>query len=220
MTAVVASPSDADTSLARFILDLRSRGLRDPKLLGAFEKTDRSVFVPRHPAGVLYQPIALPIDCGQEATSAQAIAQLAGALDLKPGMKVLEIGTGSGYQAAILSRLGCRVVTIERFRTLHLSAARALSRQQAVNVRLEHGDGLMGFEAEAPFDRILVCCALKEVPDALIEQVAPGGTIAIPIIHGREQRLYVFDDMGETWRQRDQGRCGFQAAVAGTALVL
>lgn len=209
-----------DMALAQFILTLRARGVRDKNLLVAFEKTQRSLFLPRVNPTLLYEPYALPLDCGTEATAPQAIAEVLGAIDLRPGMSVLEIGTGSGYQAAVLARFGCEVVTMERFHTLHLAAARVLKRTGIVNVRLEHGDGRNGLSEGGSFDRILVNAAVKEVPDALIEQLKPGGTIVIPVQHGREQRLYAFEDTGETFRQKDFGRSTFQMMLDGVARVL
>lgn len=209
-----------DMALAQFILSLRARGVRDKNLLVAFEKTTRSAFMPRANPSLLYAPYALPLDCGEEATPPQLVAEILGALDLKPGMRVLDIGTGSGYQAAVLARFGCEVVTLERFHTLHITAARAMRSLGIVNVRLEHCDGRDGFAAGGPYDRILVNAAVKDAPDALIEQLAPGGTIVIPILHGREQRLYAFDDTGDTFRQRDFGRSSFQTMLDGRALVL
>jgi len=212
--------ADADTALAQFILALRARGVVDRDLLIAFEKTPRIAFVGRHSPALMYAPHALPIDCGAEATAPLAIAQMLGALALKPGMRVLDVGTGSGFQAAVLARFGCQVVTVERFATLHLHAARAMTRQKIINVRLEHGDGREGFAEGAPYDRILVNGALRDVPDALVEQLSPGGTLVVPIQQGREQRLYAFDDAGETFRQRDLGRTSFQMLLEGRARAL
>ena len=214
------SGQDFDTSLLKFILELRSKGLRDKLLLAAFEKTPRAIFVPRHISSILYEPYALPIECGAEASSPQTIAQVLAALDPKPGMKILEIGTGSGFQAAVLARYGCHVVTVERFHTLHIAAARAMMRTQIVNVRLEHGDGREGFAEGGPYDRIVVNAADRDVPDALIEQLAPGGTVVVPILHGKEQRLYAFDDTGDTYRQRDLGRSAFPMLLEGRALAI
>lgn len=213
-------PSDPDAALAQFIMGLRSRGVRSKDLLIAFEKTPRGVFLPRCNPRLLYAPYALPLDCGAEATPAHTIAHVLAALDLAPGMKVLDVGTGSGFQAAVLARFGCHVVTIERFRTLHLAAGRAMKRLGVVNVRLEHGDGREGLAEDGPYDRILINGAMREVPDVLVEQLAPGGTIVVPALQGRGQRLFAFDDAGETFRQRDFGRSAFQSLLEGVALAL
>lgn len=215
-----AGAADPDTALAQFILALRARGVRNKELMVAFERTNRAIFVPKANPSLLYEPYALPLECGAEATSPHMVAQVLSALDLKPGMKILEIGTGSGFQAAILARFGCQVVTLERFHTLHLSAARALKRLSVVNVRLEHCDGREGFADGAPYDRIIVNGAMRDVPDALVEQLSPGGTIILPVVLGQQQRLYAFDDLGETFRQRDLGRCAFQLMLEGRALAL
>lgn len=213
-------PADPDMALAQFILALRAKGVRSKDLLIAFEKTTRAVFLPRQIPSLLYAAHALPLECGAEATAPHLIARILGDLDLKPAMKILEIGTGSGFQAAVLAQFGCRVVTMERFQTLHVQAARAMRRLNIVNVRLEHEDGREGFEAEAPYDRIIVNAGMRDVPDALVEQLAPGGTIVVPIQQGREQRVYAFDDLGETYRQRDFGRSAFQMVLEGRALAL
>jgi protein-L-isoaspartate(D-aspartate) O-methyltransferase len=209
--------AEADTALAQFILSLRARGVVDRALLIAFETTPRIAFLPRHNPSLMYAPHPLPIDCGAEATAPLVVAQLLGALGLKPGMSILDIGTGSGFQAAVLARFGCKVVTVERFETLHLAAARAMVRQKIVNVRLEHGDGREGFADGAPYDRIIVNGALRDVPDALVEQLSPGGTLVAPMMLGREQRLYAFDDTGEAFRQRDLGRTSYQMLLEGRA---
>lgn len=209
-----------DMALARFILSLRASGVRERDLLVAFEKTTRGTFLPRANPSLLYASYALPIECGAEATAPQLVAQVLGAADLKPGMRVLDIGTGSGYQAAVMARFGCQVVTLERFHTLHVAAARAMRRLGIVNVQLEHQDGREGYAPGAPYDRIIVNAAVKDVPDALIEQLKPGGTLVVPVQHGREQRLYAFDDTGDNFRQRDLGRSSFQALMHGRALVL
>ncbi|MCA0423702.1 MAG: protein-L-isoaspartate(D-aspartate) O-methyltransferase [Proteobacteria bacterium] len=209
-----------DMALAQFILGLRASGVRDKDLLVSFEKATRGTFLPRTNPSLLYASYPLPIECGAEATAPQVVATVLAAANLKPGLRVLEIGTGSGYQAAVMARYGCQVVTIERFHTLHVNAARAMRRLNIVNVRLEHGDGREGFADAAPYDRILINAGVKDVPDALIEQLSPGGTLVVPVQSGREQRLYAFDDTGDTFRQRDLGRSTFQMIMPGRALVL
>lgn len=212
--------NDQDTALAQFIMALRARGLRSKDLLIAFEKTPRGAFVQNANPKLVYAPHALPLPCGAEATSPLVIAQILGALDLKPGTTVLEIGTGSGFQAAVMANLGCKVTTVERFHTLHASAARVMKRLGVVNVRLDYGDGVDGIESDAPFDRIILNAAVREVPDALVEQIAPGGTIIAPIMLGKSQRLYAFDDAGDNFRQRDLGPCAFQHLGQGRSLIL
>lgn len=218
--AAMPEAAAPDAALAQFIMAMRARGVRDKNLLVAFEKTLRGTFLPRTNPRLVYAPYALPLDCGAEATPPHLIAEVLGALELQPGMRVLDIGTGSGYQAAVLAQFGCHVVTLERFHTLHLAAARAMKRLGIVNVRLEHCDGREGFAEGGTYDRILVNAAVRDVPDALIEQLNPGGTIVIPVQHGREQRLYAFTDIGETFRQHDFGRSAFQMMQDGRAQAL
>lgn len=197
----MAPPGDAagggetispDTALARFILELRSKGLTDPTLLNAFERVPRAAFLPDAPAHLLYAPVALPLACGEEATDPITLARHLLLLDPKPGMRIIEIGTGSGFLAAILARLGAEVVTIERYRTLLKRAERVWRDLGAGMIRPVHGDGLKRLDVTAGFGRIIVNGAIEEVPGPLLESLAPGGVMLAHRQRGSETRLLVW----------------------------
>jgi protein-L-isoaspartate(D-aspartate) O-methyltransferase len=181
-----------DTALARFILDLRSRGLTDPAILNAFERLPRASFLPGLSASQLYSPLAMPLPCGEEATDPFTLARHLLLLDIRPGLRVLEIGTGSGFFAALMARLGARVTTYERYRTLIRNTERALRRANIQDVLPLLGDGLARQEQVEGFDRIVVNGALDVVPQHLIDQL---NTNAIALAHqrrGLETRLIVW----------------------------
>lgn len=164
-----------DTALARFVLHLRSRGMIDASLLNAFERTPRAVFMPDSPSEHLYGAIHLPLPCGEEAIDAGTMARHLVLLDLKPGLRVLEVGTGSGFFTALLARLGCSVVSLERHRTLLAGAKRALSTLGLQHVELHHADGLSRMEQIGGFDRLVLNGAIDSLPNHILERVKEGG---------------------------------------------
>ena len=180
-----------------FLLSLRRRGIRDVKVLRALEQVPREIFVEAPQAHLAYADQALPIDCGQTISQPYVVASMTEALDVEPAHKVLEIGTGSGYQAAILGMLAKSVVTVERFRTLADLASARLRVLNLKNVSVRIGDGALGVPDEAPFDRICVTAAAPEVPKALFDQLAEGGRLIAPVgPEGGVQMLRLFAKQG------------------------
>ena len=180
------------------IMQLRRRGIRDANVLRAMERIPREVFVDDAFSEHAYQDIALPIDCGQTISQPYIVAYMTEKLDLKPTHKVLEIGTGSGYQAAILSQLCRRVYSIERWRELQKAAEARLAKLKITNVTTIIGDGWLGWPPQAPFDRIIVTAAGLDAPAALLDQLKDGGRMIIPLGETRDtQHLVQIDKTPE-----------------------
>ncbi len=173
------------------IMQLRRRGIRDTGVLRAIERVPRELFVDPAFAGHAYQDIALPIECGQTISQPYVVAFMTEKLELDRTHKVLEIGTGSGYQAAVLSHLCRRVYTVERWRELQKSADRRLAALSITNVTAIIGDGWLGWPPQAPFDRIIVTAAAAEAPKALVEQLKVGGRMIIPLGEDRDRQFLV-----------------------------
>jgi protein-L-isoaspartate(D-aspartate) O-methyltransferase len=164
-----------------FLLTLRRRGIGDQAVLRAMDEVPRERFVAREMVGSSYADYALPIDCGQTISQPYVVAYMTEQLNVLPHHRVLEIGTGSGYQAAVLSRLARDVATIERYRTLAEQARGRLRELGYDNVEVIVGDGLAGVAAQAPFDRIQVTPAAEEVPPAQLAQFGEGGVMVLPL---------------------------------------
>jgi protein-L-isoaspartate(D-aspartate) O-methyltransferase len=164
-----------------FLLTLRRRGIADAAVLRAMDEVPRERFVAREMAGNAYADHALPIDCGQTISQPYVVAYMTEQLGVLPHHRVLEVGTGSGYQAAVLSRLAREVVSIERYRTLAEQARGRLHDLGYDNAEVIVGDGLAGVPDRAPFDRILVTAAAADVPQALVEQLGEGGVMVLPL---------------------------------------
>jgi protein-L-isoaspartate(D-aspartate) O-methyltransferase len=164
-----------------FLLTMRRRGINDIRVLRALELVPRENFVEPEQAAYAYGDHALPIECGQTISQPYVVAAMTEALELEPNHKVLEIGTGSGYQAAILAHLAGEVITVERYRTLAEQAERRLRDLELDNVTVIVGDGSLGAPEHAPFDRIIVTAASPDVPAALLDQLADGGIMVVPI---------------------------------------
>ena len=174
------SSSRQDDSVQSMIELLRQRGIHDENLLRAMQKVDRRLFV--QPAFVprAYDDSALPIGFSQTISQPYTVAYMTQVLDVQSGAKVLEIGTGSGYQAGLLAEMGARVFTIERYIEL-LEEARKRFELLGYNIASKCGDGTIGWKEFAPYDGIIVTAGAPDVPKPLIDQLAEGGTIAIPI---------------------------------------
>jgi protein-L-isoaspartate(D-aspartate) O-methyltransferase len=167
--------------VADFLLRLRQKGVTDRRVLAAMEAVPRRLFVPHEARDTAYLERALPIECGQTISAPELVAMMTQALDCQPDHRALEIGTGSGYQAAVLSGLVKKVYTIEIIRELGESARERLSRLGYTNVEVRVADGYFGWEERLPFDSIIVTAAAGHVPPPLIRQLKPGGRIVIPV---------------------------------------
>lgn len=160
---------------------IRARGIRDPRVLRAMRNVARHEFVPPELAAAAYEDRALPIGCGQTISQPFIVALMTDLLRLEADARVLEIGAGSGYQAAVLAELAGRVFTVEIVPELAARAARQLERAGYRNVRVREGDGFRGWPEEAPFDAILVAAAIAEIPAPLPGQLKEGGRMVLPL---------------------------------------
>ena len=193
---------------------LKRRGIRDERVLDAFRSVPREAFVSQAVGEYAYEDSPLPIGEGQTISQPYIVALMVEALGLRPTDRVLEVGAGSGYAAAILSRLAGRVYAIERNQRLAEEARDRLHRLGQDNVEVRSGDGTLGWPDAAPFDAILVSAGGPGVPKPLLEQLAPGGRLVIPVGRPREQRLYRITRVGgggsgDEWIREDLGSVAF-----------
>jgi protein-L-isoaspartate(D-aspartate) O-methyltransferase len=165
----------------QFVFNLRSRGVTNAEVLKAMEQTPRVDFLEGIFQDRSFEDVPLPIACGQTISQPTVVGMMTQALEVTRRCKVLEIGTGSGYQAAILARLARRVYTVERHRRLARRARDLLMNLGLHNITVVHGDGSLGLAEQAPFDRILVTAAAEDAPRGLIDQLRPGGIMVLPV---------------------------------------
>ena len=182
-----------DTRIIQLVMALRNAGICDKAVLGALERTPRNLFVPEGFQDQAYHNRPLPIDCGQTISQPYIVAAMTEALDVNDRCKVLEVGTGSGYQAAVLARLARRVYTVERYRTLAKEAEARFAALRLSNIVTRIGDGAKGWPEQAPFDRIIVTAAASERPDGLLAQLKPGGIAVAPVQNGTVQTLMRYE---------------------------
>ena len=193
------SPADANDRMIRE--QIVARGVRDPRVLDAFRAVPREVFVPPHLHASAYEDNPLPLQCGQTISQPFIVAFMTELLRLRPTDSVLEIGTGSGYQTAILARLGRVVYSAELEPDLALRAAATLRELGITNVVLRTGDGVDVFRDQAPFDAILSAAAPARVPESLLEQLAEGGRCVIPAGSHDMQYLYLIEKRDGEFRR-------------------
>ena len=209
---------EAGTRRAKLVLGLRSGGVTEPAVLNAIEAIQRDLFVPQLFKERAWEDSALPIACGQTISQPLIVGLMTQALQLKGRHRVLEIGTGSGYQTAVLARLVRYVYTVERYRTLLGEAEARLKRLHVQNVISRFGDGHEGWPEQAPFDRVLVTAAPAEEPRRLLEQLKPNGVLVAPVGRGPVQSLlrYVGDGKG-AFVKEELGEVRFVPLLSGVA---
>jgi protein-L-isoaspartate(D-aspartate) O-methyltransferase len=178
------------------ISELRAKGIKDEKLLSAFFKVPREKFIPEPFRKYAYEDNALPIECKQTISQPFTIAYMTMELEVNEGDRILEVGTGSGYQAAILCELGADVYSIERIEKLYQLAGELLNRLN-YKVQLKLGDGTLGWEENAPYDGIIVTAGAPSIPKSLVQQLKIDGRLVVPVGSLDTQKLYVLKRTGE-----------------------
>ena len=208
-----------DTRVIQLLMELRKQGISDTRVLAAMERVPREQFVAEQFLKHAYDNIALPITQGQTISQPYVVAYMTEALKLTDRMKVLEIGTGSGYQTAVLARLSRRVYTIERYRSLLTTAEKRLNELKITNVVTRLGDGNKGWTEQAPFDRILVTAAADSRPDGLIAQLSPnGGIMVAPVaVNPTEQDVIRYTREGDDVREERMLPVRFVPLLPGIA---
>lgn len=192
---------------------IQRRGVRDPNVLHAMATIPRELFVPPTERKSSYDDHALPIEFGQTISQPYIVAYMSELLSVTPDSNVLEIGTGSGYQTAVLARLARTVHTVERLDALRERAARIIAEMQAVNIVFHAGDGSVGLPEFAPFDRIIVTAAAPRIPPPLIDQLADGGRLVIPVGGDAEQTIVLVIREGSRTIETPMLACRFVKLV-------
>ncbi|WP_417670460.1 protein-L-isoaspartate(D-aspartate) O-methyltransferase [Roseibium sp.] len=199
-----AVDQDEAQARAQLILTLRGQGISDRAVLSAMERVPRRLFLAAAHHPLAYEDSVLPIECGQVVLAPSFVARVVQALQVEERHRVLEIGTGSGYQAAILAHLAGSVDSIDRYRTLASLASQRTAALKLANVRVHDGDGLAGLKQRAPFDRIILTGAVSDVPEILLSQLAPDGVLIAPIGQPGEIQMLVRIRRSEGGDQREE----------------
>jgi protein-L-isoaspartate(D-aspartate) O-methyltransferase len=200
----------------RLLMELRRAGIGDARVLGAIERTPREKFVPGSFRDQAYENVALPIAEGQTVSQPYVVALMTEKLEVGDRHKVIEIGTGSGYQTAVLARLCRRVFSIERHRDLSREAERRFGELRLRNIVCRFGDGTKGWPEQAPYDRVMVTAAAAQIPTVLIEGLAPGGVLVAPVGEDhRDQQLLRIRRNDTGFSTEDLGLVRFVPLVAG-----
>lgn len=200
----------------RLVMELRAAGITDARVLGAIERVPREAFLPDTFKDRAYDNVALPIGHAQTISQPLVVATMTEALEVGGRHKVLEIGTGSGYQAAVLARLCRRVFTMERHRDFLKIAEQRFVDLRIHNITTRHGDGTKGWPEQVPFDRIIVTAAAAEVPSVLIDSMVEGGVLVIPVgDERRDQQLLRVRFLGGTVSTENLGSVRFVPLLSG-----
>jgi protein-L-isoaspartate(D-aspartate) O-methyltransferase len=202
----------------RMVERLRASGIRDERVLGAMSTVPRHLFVEEALASRAYEDTALPIGFSQTISQPYVVARMIElVLESKTPGKVLEVGTGCGYQAAVLAQIFPEVYSIERIKALLDRARTNLLGLRLANLRLAHGDGYAGLEKAAPFQSIIVAAAARQVPDALLRQLAPGGRMILPLHEGAGQKLVLYERSGRGYIESELDPVRFVPMEMGKA---
>jgi protein-L-isoaspartate(D-aspartate) O-methyltransferase len=212
------APGDDKVGRMQFLLALRRRGISDAAVLRAMDEVPREHFVEGAFADSAYADQALPIACGQTISQPYVVAYMTEQLQVQGRHRVLEVGTGSGYQAAVLSRLAREVISVERYRTLADAARHRLAALGYGNVEVRAGDGLAGVPERAPYDRIIVTAAAETIPDELVNELADGGVMILPLgPHSGPQQLVKLSKGEQGIKQEDLIGVRFVPLLPGKA---
>jgi len=202
----------------QLVRELRNKGISDEKILSAFMDIPRHFFLDKTFAEWAYKDVAFPIDADQTISQPYTVAIQTTLLDVKKGEKVLEIGTGSGFQACVLAYLGSKVYTIERQKTLFDKTEKLLEKLGYGHIRTLYGDGYLGAPRFAPFDKILLTAAASEIPQTLIDQLKPGGIMVVPFGGGNVQdMLRITKNEDGTLKKEKFGKYSFVPFLKGKA---
>ncbi len=197
---------------------LRDKGIEDEAVLAAMGRVRRHEFVEEALQAQAYSDNALPIGYGQTISQPFVVAKMSSLLQIAPGMRVLEIGTGSGYQAAVLAEMGAEVFSVERIKPLYDKALKRLNGMRYFGVKLRLAAGALGWPEEAPFDRILVTAGGEELPRSLVDQLGEEGVMLLPLkVSGGGQRLFRLKRKGERIAKQDVGEAHFVPLVGEQA---
>jgi len=205
-------------AFASFLLRLRGKGIVARELVSAFEATPKRAFVPERWQNAAWADGMIPIECGEAVESPDLQAQVFAALAIEPGHRVLEIGTGSGFSAAVMARLAARVVTVERYKTLTELARQRFETLGIVNAFVRQADGSQGLPAEAPFDRIIVWAAFDSLPRSFADQLSSGGIMIAPV--GPDEGVQMLNKLtkiGSRFEREDIGAVRLQPIVRSVA---
>lgn len=192
---------------------LRARGINDPRILNAFEQIPRELFVPKDHQSQAYEDHPISIDCGQTISQPYIVALMLSELHLKGNERVLEIGTGSGYQTALLASLSREVISIERIAALSCAAALRLQALELGNVQLEVADGSLGWPSRAPYGGIIVSAGAERIPQPLMDQMSMGGRMVLPVGSLLDQTLVVLERTPDGIKEFQLGACLFVPLV-------
>ena len=204
-----------DVRKIRLILELRESGISDSKVLSSIEQIPRENFIPTSFRNQAYENIALPIAEEQTISQPLVVALMTEALELKKSHKVLEIGTGSGYQTSILSILSRRVYTIERIKSLLVSAENKFDKLKLTNIVTKHADGNLGWKEQIPFDRIIFTAATKKISETILNHINENGIIVAPMINNDNQILTKFIKKNNTLEKQKISDVLFVPNISG-----
>ena len=210
--------ADLMAAKAQLIMKLRAKAIMDPAILAAIERVPREAFLPRALRPHAYENASLPIAYGQTISQPFVIATALIALAIEAPHRVLEIGTGTGYQACVLSYLARRVYSIERLRPLFVDAEARIKSLRITNVTMRHSDGSKGWPEAGPYDRIITACQSDEVPIALLDQLKEGGLFVGPIGNAGEERLMRIKKLATGYEQDTIMDVRFVPMLKGTTL--
>ncbi len=208
-------------AFAAFLLRMRARGIANKELIAAIEATPRRLFIPGQHQSLAWSARMLPIECGETIEGVDMQAAIIAALDLDAAHRVLEVGTGTGFTAAVIGRKAARVLTLERYRTLAANARQRIEALGLLNVSVRHADGSGGMASEGPFDRIVAWAAFDSLPRTFVDQISSGGVLIAPIGPAEGEQVWAkLTKVGSRFERVDIGTVRLQPLASGPAAAI